>query len=314
MMTGEVKEKRLIVVDLQYMFHRHKYRIKDFEEKKGTYMLSYNGQETARLYFTLKDFYSILDLAAQSGAELVVCMDSKSARKEESDDYKANRVGLANLDLEALKNIEHVLRNSGLAILKEDGYEADDLVAAVVRNRASQYNRVDIFTPDADLCALVKEPVRIYRYKSVYSKNNTFLNAHKLLTEINLSQTLSAEYKSYVPYNAVVLYKCTVGDASDGIKGIQGFGPAAFKKFVINLEAQGVDFTTLTSPENVAELLNKCRATLGDSAVEQALAALELVKSRTNDNIEAMSKNSDFTNVSVDKFREACREFGIVSF
>ena len=307
------ENKKLVVVDLQYMFHRHKYRIKDFEEKKGTYMLSYNGQETARLYFTLKDLFAILEVANNDSADVVICMDSKSARKAENDDYKANRVGLENLDLAALQNIESVVRKSGLTVLKEDGFEADDIVASVVKHWADKYDAVYIFTPDADLCTLVKGNVRIYRYKSIYSKNNTFLAAHKMICEQNLSEVLSQEYKTYMPYNAVMLYKCTVGDTSDGIKGIKGFGPAAFKKLMIHSENIGIDFARMVDADYVDSILDMYKTQLGEGGVEQARESLSLVRSRTNENIESAVANADMKGVDLDEFRAACAPFGIVS-
>ena len=277
-------------------------------------MLSSGNTETARMYFTFKDLFAILLTAKQNEADIAICMDSKSERKTENSDYKANRVGLKLLDLDALKNIEYVIRKSGLPVMKEDGYEADDLIASLVRNRASEYDAIAIFTPDADMTTLVTDNVYLYRYKSVFSKKNTFLNAHQLISKNNLSEVLSAEFKTDLPFNAVILYKCTVGDPSDGIKGIQGFGPAAFKKLIANLRAEGTNFETLVDPENVATLLRRREAIFGASNTEQALAALELVRSRTCASIETAACSLALKQPDTDKFLEICREFKIVKF
>ena len=308
------ESKRLIAVDLQYMFHRHKYRIESYEaEHNGAAMLSFGEVETARLYFTMKDLFAILSLAKQAEADVVICMDSKSDRKEENSDYKANRVGLKDRDIEALNNIEYVIRHSGLPVMKEDGYEADDLVASIVRNRADEYDNIIIYTPDADLSVLISDKVSLCRYKSVYSKKATFLNAHKLITRENMSETFSEELKTDLPFNAMILYKCTVGDPSDGIKGIQGFGPAAFRKMIANMRSCGINFETLANTANVAGLIESRRPIMGDSATDQALAALELVRSRTCASIESAANSLELKVPDLDKFMETCSEFGIKS-
>ena len=305
--------KKLFIVDMQYMFHRHKYRIKQYEEKNGKAMLSYNGQETARLYFTMKDLYSILNRAVQESADVVCCFDTKSARKKESDDYKANRSSLEDVDVQAIQNIEYVVKKSGLANVKFEGFEADDMIASVVRNRASEYDSVEIYTPDADLCALVGGNVSLQRYKSVNSKHNTFLYAHDLINGDNLESMMSTELKTYMPYNAIILFKCTVGDTSDGIKGIKGFGPAAFRKFAMNLRNEGVDFSRLTSPEEVEKVLIGHRNTLGEQGLADALESLKLVQSRTSDEIENMVKALDIHGVDMNTFKQTVGEFGISS-
>ena len=307
-------KNKLVIVDLQYMFHRHKYRVQQFEEKNGTYMMNdSHGRETARLYFTLKDLAAILSTAARNGEDIVICMDSKSERKEENTDYKANRHGLGELDAAALDNIEYVIRKSELPVMKEAGFEADDLVGAVIRNRYDEYEHILVYTPDADLCVYVDDKVSILRYKSVYSKRATFLAAHAVITKETFSGLMSDELKTQMPYNAIMLYKCTVGDKSDNIKGITGFGPAAFGKFICNVAHAGVDITKLTTAEEVERVLNLFRPNLGDKGVNEALASLELVKGRTNEEIESNAKNLSISIPDMNKFRAACIEFDIKS-
>lgn len=314
-------KEALIVVDMQYMFHRHKYYIREEEEKRdGAPMLSFNGVETARLYFAMKDFAEIVAFARSNNADMCVCLDSKTMRKDENAEYKANRVKLQDRDLEALENIERVLRGSGFSVIKEEGYEADDCIAAVVGKKKADYDAVLIFTPDSDMCVHIDDKVRIARYKSVYSKygNNgkhlKFMDAHALVNMERFEQYLSAEYKTYVPYNTVALYKATVGDSSDHIPGIKGFGPKAFEKLIDTLKANYVDFSQMVSYDFVEETIKRCSDILGGGAkVAEALASLEMVRSRTCENIEKQIDSISYQLPSSEQFQSQLAVFGITS-
>lgn len=310
--------RELVIVDMQYMYYRHLYRLRKYEEcHGGAPMLSYDGAETGRLYFTMKDFMSIVSLAQDANADLVVCMDSKSARKEENEEYKSNRGGLVDIDGIALANIKNCLVNGKFAIMKKEGLEADDLIAAIVRNRGDEYDRVHIFTPDSDLCALVNDKVCIWRYKSTNSigggKHVQFIDAHDRITKDTFEAMLSAELKTEVPFNSIILYKCLVGDTSDKIAGVKGFGKAAFGKFVQTLKRDGVDFTTLNDPEEVAKLVVKYENVFGESGAAQAIASLQLVRSWTDDEVESVAKSIDMTRPDLSIIRSEFVKFGIVS-
>lgn len=316
----------LVVVDTQYMFHRHLYRIKGEEEKNnGRPMLSCISKvdgseiETARLYFTMKDLLKIVEFARMNNADLCICLDSKSKRKEESVDYKANRGKLVDRDVEALNNIEKVLRGSGFSVAKEDGYEADDCIAAMVRAKKDSYGSIVIFTPDSDLCCLVHGNVSVKRYKSVYSQNTrgrhvTFMEAHRDINESNLSEMLGSEYGVNLPYNAVALYKATVGDKSDHIPGIKGFGAKAFDKYIAALTMEGVDFTAFRDFDVTEGIIRRSEVLLGGtSKMEEALTSLELVKSRTCDSIEEQVRNAKLDIPSNESIAVQLAEFNITS-
>ena len=314
-------KEALIVVDMQYMFHRHKYRIREEEEKRnGEPMLSFNGMETARLYFAMKDFADIVAFARSNNADMVVCLDSKTMRKDENAEYKANRDKLQDRDLEALENIEKVLRGSGFSVLKEDGYEADDCIATVVAKKKAEYDAVLIFTPDSDLCVHIDDKVRVARYKSVYSKYGNkgrhlkFMDAHALVNKERFAEYFSTEYKTRIPYNAMALYKATVGDSSDHIPGIKGFGPKAFEKLIDTLEANYVDFSEMVSYDRVEEHLKRCTTALGGiDKVKEALASLDLIRSRTCESIDRQVESVSYQLPSSEQFQSQLAVFGITS-
>lgn len=310
-------------MDLQYMFHRHLYRIRKVEDIKHAPMLSANINgtevETARLYFTMKDFCEIVKYCENNKYDMVVCMDSKSARKNESDEYKSNRKSLDDVDLKAIDAIESTIRNAGIAAVKYDGYEADDLIAEVVSKYKTEYEAVEIFTPDSDLCYLVCENVEVLRYKSVnskYGKNGRhaeFMEAHDRINIYNYEEMLSKEFKVSLPYNTIQLFKSTVGDSSDKIAGIRGFGPAAFNGYMAMLKNCGVNFNTMGTADETERILKKSVPLLGESGVEQALSSLELVRSRTNEEIVKLVENLEINNISLKDIKAELGKYAIVS-
>lgn len=300
----------LIVIDIMYLFYRHLYRIRSHEEKYNSHLLSYNGVETARMFFTLKDFETIVNYS--SPCHVCVCFDSKTTRKDDSAEYKAKRSRITDADHEAVENTYKLLKKAGFAVLKVDGMEADDLVAAVVKTSKCHYDSVTIFTVDSDIAALVVDNVSVMRYKSSNSNkngmHNNMLQAHTLINEKTFERCLGNEFGVSMPFNSIILYKCTVGDKSDNIKGISGFGVSAYGKMISELNGH-VNMRTLNEPENVEKVL---RYYFKDSdKLNQAIESLSLVRSRTSRELESAISEIDLRYVSKDSRRDAYMQYGM---
>ena len=261
--------KTLVIIDFMYLMHKHLYYVKQAEERlfkmHGVYtpMLSHptTGEESARLYFVLKDLETILgryedDFSLNNDVQVVVCTDRKaSARKEQEDGttaYKANRSPnrFTDLDIRAINNTERVIELTGIPVLGVEGYEADDLIQSIVHQHINNFDQFIIFTPDADLAVLVDGKVTLMRYKGEYAKRHTagvpnvqLADSHAVVNTSNFSDYFSHEYSKNTPviidYNTIALYKSMVGDPADNIKGIPRFGGSAFMKFRNALIATG---------------------------------------------------------------------------
>ena len=97
---------------------------------------------------------------------------------------------------------------TGIPVLVREGYEADDIIGSIVYDRDG-YDEVIIISSDKDLCQFVKDgSVRIY----------------DAMKQKNLRRADVIE-KFSVPPEQVVDYLSIVGDSSDNIPGIAGFGP-----------------------------------------------------------------------------------------
>jgi 5'-3' exonuclease len=174
----------------------------------------------------------------------IICLDSwVNLRKLASDTYKANRPGLNIPDFgDQLEIIHNSLISSNFNVLREDGYEADDLMLAAAKQLTD--GKVKIYSCDMDLTQGIDENVSWVRghNQKKYEVNE--------ITRENYGRVIG------IPYNTIVLYKATVGDPADNIAGIKGFGAAAFSKLIDQMRKDEVDFSTIRCNNREEALLS----------------------------------------------------------
>lgn len=118
-------------------------------------------------------------------------------RQEIYTPYKMNRTPPAANIFAQIKLFKELLRYSHGTLIEVPGWEADDVIGAL----AKKGPMMRVHTNDMDYAQLLKLP-------------NVLLNGVK---------TKDVEAR-WIP-----LYKATVGDSSDNIAGIPGFGPGAWE-------------------------------------------------------------------------------------
>lgn len=273
-----------LIVDYSFLYYKYKFQLDSGKMKRLSKTMEWNGvtveKDISQIYYSIREIEMFRREWESQGHNVVisVCFDMPSKRKaaqtEESEKYKSNRGHkLTPEDHENIRFVQTILNTAGYNTYRFEGYEADDLVAYLVNNYQSEFDYNIIYTPDADLLVNISDKVGARRYKT--GKGYTEVKKE------NFSEYLSAEMKCVVPYNALTLYKCTVGDKSDCIDGIKKFGPAAFTKLVQHLNTFGIDWTTAANYEAVKNMLDKCVEYLKPEQLEQAYASLELVRPET---------------------------------
>lgn len=216
----------VLVIDFQALFHRSYCALEKqaMHNSKGTY--------TFGVFGFLKTMFEQIRLF---NADLVLVCDEGGSlfRKDWYADYKVGR-SVPNEDRQKQK---HFLR-SGLEELKiprlrESSYEADDLIATVIKTpiilHSPQYQggvrvidpcsvKYRVVTVDQDLLALVGENCEVLVWKG---HNKT----HLYSTPSDVQETYG-----FHP-NQITEMKALVGDKSDNIPGVRGFGEKAAKTF-----------------------------------------------------------------------------------
>ena len=268
-----------LIVDYSFLYYKYKFQLDAGKMKRLTNNMEWHGEvidkDISQIYYSIREIEKFRKEWESKGDDVLisVCFDMPSHRKAvesaESDKYKSNRGNkLTDEDKENIALVQLILEMAGYNTYRIDGYEADDLVTSLVNKYKNEFDKNIIYTPDADLLVNISDNVEARRYKSG--------KGYMEVTKENFSEYLTKEMKCTVPYNALMLYKCTVGDKSDCIDGIKGFGPAAFTKLVNFLS---IDWNDAANYEFVNDILeNKCKDYFNEIQHEQARGSLELVK------------------------------------
>jgi DNA polymerase I len=135
-------------------------------------------------------------------------------RKAKYEAYKATRKP-ADDDLIAQIIEAHKLFDAfGVTTFEKAGYEADDCIATVTEKfRHDPECTIDILTGDMDMLQLVEDGhVRVRAFR-------------KGVTDTVYFDSAGVMARWGVPPEGVISYKALVGDNSDNIKGVPGFGP-----------------------------------------------------------------------------------------
>lgn len=253
------------------------YGIGAFEKKLTDEYINITEKDISQIYYTIKEIEGFRRKLESCGhnVTLSVCFDMPSIRQEEeteaANDYKANRVKrLGESDFSTITEIRKILTEVGYNTYVRLGTESDDLIANLITYYKDNFDYNIIYTPDADLLAHIGDKVGVMRYKVTKGYQSVDRN--------NFEEYLSAELKCNMPYNGIMLYKATVGDKSDNIKGINKFGPKAFDKVVEHLDGLGVDWEQLGDYRKTEEVIEMLDGYLNAEQMEQARDCLALVR------------------------------------
>lgn len=299
-----------MIIDFQYLYYRCFFNLKNGKMKRLSCEVNGETVDTSELYYVMSYIESARQAFTDSCEELTIsiCFDSKNNKRKENKDYKANRDNkpkenkLGEEDFRKIDKIRELCKNIGYNVYKKEGYEADDLVASLVNKYKDEYDYTVIYTTDKDLLINICDNVGAMRYK-------TSLKKHIAINKDKYSDILSSEFDCEVPYNAIGLYLSLVGDTSDGIKGVKGFGKKAFDKLIANVKEDGETFENLGEYDNVEKFIRKHSNLINTkknmNGVNEALESLELVKSYIVEVDKPIKKDTD------DKRREEFHKYKI---
>ncbi|MBU0729733.1 MAG: DNA polymerase I, partial [Proteobacteria bacterium] len=173
------------------------------------------GQPTHAVY----GFTNILlrVLREKTPKYLAMVFDAKGPtfRHELYPEYKANRPPMPDDLISQLQLIRDVVKAYNITSLEQQGYEADDLIAAAATRLQKLGIPVIIVSGDKDLLQLVSETVTLWD-----PMNNRFMDPEAVQKKYNVP-----------PEKLLDLY-ALIGDSSDNIPGVPGVGPKTAEKLI----------------------------------------------------------------------------------
>lgn len=131
-------------------------------------------------------------------------------RHEIYDQYKATRQKTPEELHAQIPVIEEILATLGVSLVRQDGFEADDIIASLASRCTAESRRCVILSGDKDLMQLVTDTV------SVLKPGKT--GGWELVTPDGVKKEWG------IPPELMLDYLSLTGDASDNIPGIRGVG------------------------------------------------------------------------------------------
>ncbi|MEM2153903.1 MAG: hypothetical protein QXY76_03245 [Nitrososphaeria archaeon] len=180
--------------------------------------LEYYGNKVGGLYGYIRNLIYKLKELGLSFADTYHCFDlhGRVKRAQIYAGYKGTRQRIKEPDfLSLLSELEMFLLSVGANVAKAEGYEADEVIAYLVKVFSNEGKRVGILSDDKDLLQLLD-----YNGVVLYTKDGA-------LTKSNLKSRFGVESGKEWLY-----VKCLMGDTSDNITGFDGIGLKTALKIV----------------------------------------------------------------------------------
>lgn len=223
-------------------------------------MTNAKGQSTNALYGFIRSVQKIQkDFLPDSLVAVFDGPNNKKARTAIYEAYKQNREGMPDDLFPQLEWAHHFCEGAGIPYLAEEGVEADDLIGAIAKWAEKKTIKVFICSSDKDLCQLISDNVLMINTH----KNNLIIDREKV------------EELYGVKPEQIVDYLAIMGDKSDNIPGIPGFGPktaAALLQEYGSLESILANLETMNNKKRA----DKIRSHIEDARISQKLATLIL--------------------------------------
>jgi DNA polymerase-1 len=223
--------KTIFIIDASNYIFRSYFAIRN--------MISSKGVATNALYGFVR---AILKLEKDFSFDYIAIVfdgpRNKASRTSLYAEYKGNREKAPEDLYPQIQLAKDFSKAYGLPIIEIDGVEADDAMGAVARFFKSKGYISYLCSSDKDLCQLVDEKTFIVHTH----KENAIIDKSKVVEKYGVTPD------QFIDYLAIV------GDSSDNIPGIKGFGPKTASSLL-------QEFGTLKNLlKNISTLKNKKQA------------------------------------------------------
>lgn len=190
----------LFIIDAYNLIYRMFYAIPEMHTRDGTPVNAIFG--VAKFLKWLSD--------ENPDALLVVANDvGKSFRADMFVEYKAQRDRMPDNLRSQIDGVFELFRSANILVLSQEGYEADDIIGTLAVTCQIEHRQIVIISSDKDLCQFVDDGC-VHIYDAMKRK---FMKRSDVIEKFG------------VPPEQVRDYLAIVGDSSDNIPGIAGFGP-----------------------------------------------------------------------------------------
>jgi DNA polymerase I len=204
--------QRVFLIDAHGLCYRAFYAVKALKNSKG---------EPTNAVF---GFCNILRkmLSDFKPTHVAVCFDvgKQTHRQKKFADYKIQRQAMPDDLVIQIKTIRDIVQAYGFPIFELEGFEADDVMAALSVRFAQKNVNVYIATDDKDMAQLVSEHIKLYSPR-----------------QEKVIDTKDVVEKFGVTPGQITDYIALAGDASDNIPGVKGIGEVGARKLIAEFKS-----------------------------------------------------------------------------
>lgn len=203
--------EKILIFDISAIMYKSHHSLKDLVNSKS--------MSTGATFGLVKQVTKYLD---KINPDYVVC--ARDVKKESLvrtkiySEYKTNRSSMPDELVVQLEYIYNIIENFGLNSIMKQGYEADDIIATVVKMAQKNNLEIHIVTADKDLQQLIND------------NNKVFIHLLGKNIVVNTRQDVF-EYMNVYP-EQIPDFFALQGDASDGIPGVYGIGKVIGAKLI----------------------------------------------------------------------------------
>ncbi len=219
-----------------------------------------DGRPTNAIYGLASMLVKIIDEHHPQG--VVVAWDAGwSGREKTYDLYKAQRKPRPDLLREQWPHLMPLVEAFGYTNVRVEGYEADDVIASLVKQAREEGIEVMVVTGDRDAYQLVAEGVRV-------------MSTSRGITETKIYDRAAVEERYGVPPELICDLMGLRGDTSDNIPGVPGIGEKTATQL---LQQFGSLEAVLESVEEISGAKRKQNLTehADDARLSKQLATLQ---------------------------------------
>lgn len=169
--------------------------------------------------------------------------DEETTRALEYDFYKANREAMPEDIANSIPWIKQIITAMKIPVIEVPGYEADDIIGTLAKQKAREGHLVYMVTPDKDYGQLVEENIKIYK-PGRQGSDVEILGVKEILEKWEVERP-----------EQVIDVLGLWGDSVDNIPGIPGVGEKTAKKLI----------KEYGSLENIIANADKIKGKLGEN-------------------------------------------------
>lgn len=170
-------------------------------------LINSDGKNISAIYGFFNSLFATLDREKPDYIAVITESIKPTFRHEMYEAYKATREKMPDDLRDQLPDIFDLLEYADIPVIKEEGYEADDVIGTIANDLKNSEYETYIYSGDKDLAQLVNE--------------NTFLYDPKSQSVMKEAEVFE---KFGVKPNQIADYLALMGDSSDNVPGVPKIG------------------------------------------------------------------------------------------